>query len=189
MSPKTAALLADPHPNCHIVYPYTDGRLIAAAVSLYAAGGLSRDEVVILITTPDHRRDIERCLEADQFPVNQFEEKGLLVILDAFEVLSKLRLQGGFDAGRFDQVVGTLIANAKLRSPSGRVRLFGEMVSLLWSDGGDLEAAARLEELWNEAISRYSVPLLCTYELSGTHGDHAELPASLAATHSHSVAV
>lgn len=42
MTPKTAALLADPHPDCHIVYPYTDERLVAGAVSLYTAGGLSK---------------------------------------------------------------------------------------------------------------------------------------------------
>ena len=62
-----------------------------------------------------------------------------------------------------------------------RVRLFGEMVSLLWRV--DVLAASRLEELWNEAIATHSVSLLCTYALD--RGRYRYLPDSLVDAHSH----
>lgn len=50
MNPKASALLVDPHPCGHIVYPYTDRNLLAQAVCLYASAGLRKNEAVILIT-------------------------------------------------------------------------------------------------------------------------------------------
>jgi hypothetical protein len=42
------------------------------------------------------------------------------------------------------------------------VRVFGEMVALLWADG-DRNGALVLEELWNDLTRRMSFPLLCAY--------------------------
>jgi hypothetical protein len=188
MTTKTAALLADPHPNCHIVYPYTDPRLVAAAVSLFAAGGLSRDEVVILIATPENRQAINACLEAERFDLESLTAEGRLVCLDAAGMLDQFMVDGMPEPERFDQVVGPLIAQAKLRSPRGLVRLFGEMVSLLWGNDHNVGGAARLEDLWNGVIDRYSVPLLCTYALDGACShDHAQLPDLLLERHTYAL--
>jgi hypothetical protein len=42
------------------------------------------------------------------------------------------------------------------------VRVFGEMVSLLW-DAGLIDAAVELEVLWNELGVQYPFSLLCAY--------------------------
>ena len=54
------------------------------------------------------------------------------------------------------------------------LRLFGEMVALLWDDG-DVAGAIELESLWNELASRHSFALLCAYAMSSleTVGDLA----------------
>src|SRR5947209_7936921 len=43
------------------------------------------------------------------------------------------------------------------------IRLFGEMVNLLWDH--NLEATVRLEELWNEVLADQGVSLLCAYRI------------------------
>src|ERR1700681_5096403 len=54
MNAKGAAILLDPHPCCHIVYPYTDESLVGQAVALFASAGLRDGEGVVLIMSCNH---------------------------------------------------------------------------------------------------------------------------------------
>jgi hypothetical protein len=182
MTAKTASILADPHPCCHIVYPCTDDTLIADAVSTFAASGLGKDEGVVLIATPEHCEAVRRHLESEGFDVAKLKLEGRLVMLDVMEMLSKLVIDGAPHSSSFRNIVGNIINTAKLNAPSGRIRLYGEMVSLLW--GPNLPAALRMEELWNDVIDAYSVPLLCTYSLQNPE-QTASFPETLLGAHSH----
>ncbi len=181
MTPQTAAILADPHPRCHIVYPCTDDRNIVEAVSVYAAHGLDSDEGVVLITTKEHREAITQRLRKEGYDIDRLERNRQVAFFDAESLLAKLLSRGVPNATVFRDTLGSLITTAKLASPTRRVRLFGEMVSLLC--GKDLPATLRLEELWNELVQAYSVPLLCTYSLGMSSG--APLPEQLIGAHSH----
>ena len=91
---------------------------------------------------------------------------GQITILDAQDVLSRFMVDGTPDEARFKTVIGELIGS--ITWPRGRfrdVRVYGEMVNLLWSD--NLPAAARLEELWNDVIEEDSISLFCAYCLDG----------------------
>src|SRR5581483_4198977 len=163
MTEKTASILVDPHPRCHIVYPCTDDHLIIEAVSTFTASGLAKEEAAVLIATPEHCAAVEQHLAAEGYDVGRLKSEGRLVMLDVREMTSKLVVEGMPSAAVFRNIIGNIVGTAKLNAPSGRIRLYGEMVSLLW--GPNLPAALRMEELWNEVIETYSVPLLCTYSL------------------------
>jgi hypothetical protein len=184
MTPKTTSLLTDPHPKSHIVFPYTDEVAIADAVSIFATAGLVRDETVLLVITQPHWHAVEERLLADSFDVDQLKADRRLVIMDAEEMLGTLVSNGAVESTRFQQVVGNIIATAKMENPTGRVRVFGEMVSLLY--GKNLAATARLEELWNALIDSYSIPLLCTYALDGPE-HRAVFPECLISAHTDTV--
>jgi DcmR-like sensory protein/histidine kinase-like protein len=65
----------------------------------------------------------------------------------------------------FAEVIGGLVGRSLTRrSLSARrpLRVYGEVVALLW-DEGDIEAAAELEQLWNRLCDREAFNLLCTY--------------------------
>jgi len=81
----------------------------------------------------------------------------------------------------------TLIEQARRDRRTGRNRtvwLFGEMVDLLWPT--NTAAAERLEELSNEVIQEYSIPILCAYSV-GRPG-RGPLSESLIRSHSHALA-
>src|SRR4051812_23714207 len=65
----------------------------------------------------------------------------------------------------FRRVLGIIIESARGHSASGKVRVYGEMVNMLCGHN-NVDAAAHLEELWNEVIQAHSVPSLCSYSLS-----------------------
>jgi hypothetical protein len=51
------------------------------------------------------------------------------------------------------------------------VRVFGEMVALLW-DAGLIDAAIEVEAMWNEMAAQYPFSLLCAYPVQSVDGDH-----------------
>ena len=63
---------------------------------------------------------------------------------------------------------------------SRRVRVFGEMVDLLWRS--NLPAAIRLEQLWSELIESANLSLFCAYSTSHVH---ESFPEALRTPHSH----
>src|SRR5438128_12400917 len=73
-------------------------------------------------------------------------------------------IDGSPDPERFAEVIGSIIT----RAAKGRchVRIFGELVALLWADG-KRAAALRLEELWNDLARTYSFSLFCAYPMQG----------------------
>ena len=76
MSPKSAAILTDPHPCGHIVYPYTDEAQVADAVCLFASARLQKGEAILLVMTADHCDPIRQGLEAQGFDLKQLETSG-----------------------------------------------------------------------------------------------------------------
>jgi len=185
MNPSAAALLVNPHPCNHIVYPYTDENLVGQAVCLYASAGLKAGEGVVLIMTAGHYGPIRHRLLTEGLDPEEYERMGRLVCLKTEDLLTQLITDGCVNEDLFKVIIGRLITRARESSSDrylGKVRLFGEMVSQLRSTS--LTATTRMEELWNDVINAHSVPLLCTYAL-----DHPNehLPHALHDLHSHNI--
>jgi MEDS: MEthanogen/methylotroph, DcmR Sensory domain len=65
------------------------------------------------------------------------------------------------------------------------IRGFGEMVDIL-NRGGNLAAAIRLEELWNELLAVERISLLCAYAVDAfDRGEYAETLPRIGGVHSH----
>lgn len=188
MNPKASALLADPHPCAHIVYPYTDRDLLAQAVCLYASAGLRKDEAVILIVRQNNYHPITSRLWRQGFDLQTMQRTGQLTCLVAEEMLPLFMVDDLPDKGKFTALAQGWITRARASIDHGHkvplIRAFGEMVCLLW--GANLRAAARLEELWGELIHAHSFSLLCSYELAGPAPK--PLAEDLVACHAHNLA-
>jgi len=186
VNPSGTETLINPQPCGHIVYPYTDETQVAEAVGLFANAGLRKGEAVVLVMTAAHYEPIRQRLEQQGWNLNDLEATGQLVCEDATKLLSTFMLDGVIDERVFKTTIGELIEKAKAGRdghPSRPVRVFGEMVDLIWKT--QLQSTERLEQLWNDLIETHSVPLLCAYSLAGSKG---ALPESLASQHSHAIA-
>lgn len=184
MNEKGAAILRDPRPCTHIVYPYTEESQVAEAAALFVSAGLKKGDAALLIMLKGHFEPIREELKLEGFDSAVLEENGQLICMDAESLLSEFMFDGIVDEHRFKTIIGTLIQQMKIRNPGRQVRLFGEMVSLIWQTSP--KGTQRLEELWNEVIERHSVPLLCAYAL-GASVPYA-FPTNLLACHSDAIA-
>ncbi len=155
-------VLREPSHGDHIVQTYQDPAVLADAVAEYLGTGLRRGEAAIVIARPQHAAKFREKIGTPGEP-------GQLIILDAEETLARFMADGMPQWSAFHEVIGGLIAQARLQYPA--VRAYGEMVDILWQEGRR-EAAIRLEEFWNELTRLQTFSLFCAYAM-----DHLD-PAS-----------
>src|ERR1700730_16373900 len=101
MNASGAAILINPHPCGHIVYPYTDEGLVGQAVCLFASAGLRNQEGVVLIITRAHCESIKLRLHVEGFNIEALEQSGQLVCADAEELLGQFVIDGRIDEEEF----------------------------------------------------------------------------------------
>jgi hypothetical protein len=144
----------------HVVLFYRDGQELTERVSGFLLSAVQDGGVAIVAATPDHRRSFEGRLAAAGVGVAAAREHGSYLALDAGETIRGFMVADWPDPASFWLVMSPLLRQAaKAGQP---VRIFGEMVSLLW-DAGLVNAAIEVEALWNELGHQYPFSLLCAY--------------------------
>jgi len=170
----------------HFVHLYgTDLEALARAVGTFMADGRAHGHGALVIVGPENWEAISSDLEHRGVDVAGALADGSIVVLDAGATLASFVVDGRPDPALFDATVGAAIRDAARHDPG--VRLYGEMVGLLWS-AGDAAAAAALEAMWNELLAEVPVRLFCSYPLDifGADFERSNVDAILCA-HSHLV--
>ena len=143
----------------HAVQFYNDEVFLIEAVCSFIKAGSEEGATIIVMATEKHREDLRNIFQGAGIP--GIEDK--IVYFDAGELLSAFMVDGWPDQTRFTSTVGRIVQQAALAGP---VRIFGEMVTVLWAEG-KTRAAIRLEGLWNELATRQTFSILCAYPMSG----------------------
>jgi hypothetical protein len=182
--PSWKALLGTPSASDHFVQLYTDDDFLARAVVHFVGAGFAGGEAAVLIATPAHI-----ALFSDRLPdAPAAMARGQLVVLDAEATLKSFMVDGMPDRETFVEVVMGVLDRVRAAGYS-KIRLYGEMVNLLWEEGA-LEPAVRLEELWNDLLAEQRLPLLCAYRLDNfDRYAHRNALTSISRVHSHLIPV
>jgi anti-sigma regulatory factor (Ser/Thr protein kinase) len=144
-------------PHAHVVSFVDHDTEAVAVVTRWVEEGLARGDRVVVVVTEAHRAALEGILAAGG---DAPTASGSLVVLDATRTLDLFLVDGTPDRDLFLASMGQVIQDAgRAGSP---VRVFGEMVSVLW-DQGHVEAALELESLWNSLGRVHPFSLLCSY--------------------------
>ncbi|MGE5290925.1 MAG: MEDS domain-containing protein [Micromonosporaceae bacterium] len=155
-------------PQSHVVQFYGCDEELAGSVGGYIADAIADGGVAIVAATPVHQRAFETWLAEAGVDVAAARAGGALVALDAGDVVRRLLAGERIDPVGFDSVIGQAIRQV---AQTGRpVRVFGEMVTVLW-DAGQVNAALELEILGNRLLDTLRhdvgqdvpVSLLCAY--------------------------
>jgi hypothetical protein len=150
----------------HAVQLYEEDAFLVEILARVVSEGLQRGDAVVTIATPGHRDALEQRLGREGVGLALARDTGRFLALDAAETVAALTVDGHVDAERFDAVLGAALDRAAKATRGGRVRAFGEMVSLLWSESRR-DAALTLESLWEiERARRRDFSLLCAYPLA-----------------------
>lgn len=156
----------------HAVQFYEREEYLYARASEFLAEGVASGVPAIVVASDVHRRGIADALA----------ERGIdaaaLTFADARETLATFMVDGMPDLALFRASIGGILDRC-----GPRVRVYGEMVDLLWRDG-QRQAAVRLEEHWNELAATHDFTLLCAYPMTNfDSGADASLFDDVCATH------
>lgn len=156
-------LLQNAEPEHHVVHLYgrNHGYLIRGIVA-YAAEGLRRQESVLIVATQVHIEAVRRQLEDEDVDATGAMAHGSLRFVDAEVMLRKLVGNFGPQWEMFRDIVGGLLGDMQASRPGRHIRVFGEMVGLLWTSGRGAEAE-QLEACWNRLRETERFSLFCAY--------------------------
>jgi signal transduction histidine kinase len=161
----------------HEVQFYFEDRHLIQSLTGFVRSALENGSSAVVVATEPHRRSLANELRREGVPLTSFIDQGRYVALDASETLNQFMVDNNPDTGRFRQVIGDVISCAACVAPQeySKVVIFGEMVALLWQRG-EVKAALRLEQLWNDLSEHYSFQLRCAYPITSFDQDaHTEL--------------
>jgi diguanylate cyclase (GGDEF)-like protein/PAS domain S-box-containing protein len=162
-----------PGQGAHLVEFYETDEFLVESVRDFLVAGLAEGETIAVVASRNHREQFREALIAAGVDVPAVALRGQYLALDASDMLSRFMAGDHPDPVRFREEIGSLIRQA---GQGGRpVRVYGEMVAVLWADGM-AEAAIALEELWNELALTHSFALFCAYPASAFDKDPGPEP-------------
>jgi signal transduction histidine kinase/ActR/RegA family two-component response regulator len=184
---KDGDFLSRGMPHDHVVQFYESDDFLCEAVARFLVEGLEAGQPLLVVATAPHREDIRQRLAARGFEVSSLGCSGATTFVDASAMVSTFMVDSTVDASLFKRSLEETLAACRQERDGATVRVFGEMVDVLWREGR-ADAALRLEELWNEVAAEESFSLLCGYSLGhfrDTAG--ARLFDDVCRQHSHAV--
>ena len=185
---RRSELILEPAAGEHRVQFYESDDFLTSSVAGFLGAGLSTGQSLVVIATHPHRAAFSRRLAEEGFDVDAACSSGRLTLLDARDTLDAFMVGATPDPALFRTVIGGVLEAARAGGGGSAIlRLYGEMVDLLWKDG-NTDGAVRLEEMWNEIAQTYKFSLLCAYAMGNFYkAADAEHFASICKHHTHVV--
>ena len=147
----------------HLVEFYETEQFLVDSVTDYVVPALLEDGRAIVVATPEHRAAFAEVIAARGVDLDSAVYHRRYLAIDAAGMLEMFMVDGMPDRERFRSIVTSLI---EPRAFGGRdVRVYGEMVALLWA-AGDVTSTIALEDLWNELALQHAFSLFCGYPIS-----------------------
>ena len=161
----------------HVVQFYDRDEELAAGAGDYLADAIAEGGAAVIVASPARCSMFEARLAAGGVDVAAARRGGSLICLDAGQLAQLLTGTGRVDRAAFDaQIRPAILAAGEAPGP---VRVYGEVVALLWA-AGHVNAALELEGFWNELGREIPFSLYCGYprqtvESSQHHGAVSEV--------------
>jgi anti-sigma regulatory factor (Ser/Thr protein kinase) len=150
-------------PHDHDVTIYDADSDLIDELTEFVTDGLALGDAVVLVVTPEHLAALAESLAEAGCSMTDAVARGQLQLADAAATMATFLRDDYPDSGLYFTSIGGLIDRV---ARSGRpVRVFGEMVALLW-EAGNIPAAIELESLWNRLGRMQRFSLLCAYSTS-----------------------
>lgn len=156
----------------HTVQIYSSDASFLDGFTSFVAGGLNAGNAVVVLATEVHQEGLFQKLQTQGFDLEAIVESGTCVPVDASEAITSLMVDDQPDPDQLGSVVSSLVKTAS-KAPNGVTRgvlACGECAPSLWAQG-KLDAALRVEELWDAAVHKYGLSTLCGYISRSLQGE------------------
>lgn len=122
---------------------------------------MSHGDAALIVATQPHRDALLAALQARGCDTRSAIRESRLVARDARETVDTFMLDG-LDPELFHETLS--VAMDEAGADARGLRVYGEIVSLLWADG-DVGSALAVEGLWSRLVARRGFTLISVYPL------------------------
>jgi len=157
--------------NRHNLQIYSSDAAFLEGFARFIADGLNAGNAVLVIATEAHRHGLIQKLQTHGFDLDAIIKCGSYISIDVREALASFMVDNQPDPKQLENIVSHLVKTAS-KAPNGatrRVLACGECAPLLWMQG-NLEAALRVEELWEAFSHQFGLRTLCGYVSGNLQG-------------------
>lgn len=147
----------------HAVQFFESDEALCPIVAQFVGEGFVAGEPAVIIAPQRYREQIVQELSSRSFDLKKLQgTRGDLLLLDARDMLSTFMEKDKPNTVRFTKSISDVFQRVSRGRKNCTVRLYGQMVDLLWHDGFD-DAANRVEQLWNQLAGQQPLSVLCGY--------------------------
>jgi hypothetical protein len=151
-------------PCDQIVQVYENETVFYNTLEGFAGDGILKKEKVVIIATPEHLQYLERRMRIQKFDIDQLKKEGLYITMEAEKCLNLFSSKNKLNKDKFLDFILPLVRTSE--SHNHKVRIFSEMVALLWAKGA-LDARQTMVEFWKELLNKNCYCIYCAYPKSG----------------------
>ncbi len=172
-SVKSAKAIAHHSPRLahyHAVRFYESERSLAQITAEFFAEGFAEHHPALVAATPSFRAALLLELDARSRDVVEMQRSRELLLIDAKDALSTFMVDGKPNADKFNETMCAAIEHVCRGRTDCKIRVFGQMVDVLWRDGQQ-QAAIDLEIMWNQLARTRAFSLLCGYAMGNFYKD------------------
>jgi len=148
----------------HAVEIYSRVEDLGDTVADFLAAGFEQGEPALVLARRESFELFATQLAGRGWDVALQQEEGLFVFADTATIRPAVFATNRPFADAFEQAIGGLIDRAAAHASGRSVRVFGELVDVLYRDS-EPEAAIAVEDAWNRLARARRFSLLCGYEL------------------------
>jgi hypothetical protein len=154
----------------HAVRFYESDHSLARIVADFLVEGFDGRSPGVVVATAVQRGAIIRELAERSVDVLALQRTEDLLLLDASETLSLFMPGDNPNPRLFREQMCQIFERVCRGRANCTVRVFGQMVDVLWQQG-KRDAAIRLEVLWNQLAQTEAFSLLCGYAIGNFYKD------------------
>jgi hypothetical protein len=148
----------------HGVVFYDSDRTFTDSIVEFGVRALQTGDPLLIVATHEHMTTIRAGLRERGFEWETICARAGGAFYDAHTMLGRFMVDGMPDPVRFGKTMESVLAPWEGMSERWTMRVFGEMVDLLFRSG-QAPAALQLERLWNDLARGYRFSLLCAYSM------------------------
>jgi hypothetical protein len=152
----------DSDSHLHSIHFFEPSQFPATEIAEFLDQGLSQGEAAILICSLDHASLIEMNIEELGWSVRNLGELALWDVTETDEMLRPFET-GTSIATIVERFIDATIKPAQRRSPSQRIRIYGELEDALLSRVRNAEAALTVERYGNRLVAEGAAKIYCGY--------------------------
>lgn len=160
MARPNSSWLAETPAGRHVAQFHRDAESMAGSAYTFLEGGLRRGNSVVVIATPAHTDLFLARLSAGTLHHAALRDSGQLEFLDAATLLQQFTSNDMPEWARFRATLAAVLD--RVQAVGHGMRVYADFAGMLWQDG-NLDAAIRVEELWNALGQLYPFALYCSY--------------------------